>query len=71
MRQITHQWDIWLTNEADDAGPADQVGDDVGEVGEHEYGQHLQGLHPPAQQRAGLQTEFRIPNKIYSQHKDK
>ncbi len=37
-----------LTNKTNDARPADQICCDVGEVGEDEDTQHLQGLHPPA-----------------------
>jgi hypothetical protein len=40
-----------LTNKTDDSRPADQISCDVGEVGEDEDTQHLQGLHPPATQR--------------------
>jgi hypothetical protein len=39
-----------LTNKTNDARPADQICCDVGEVGEDEDTQHLQGLYPPATQ---------------------
>jgi hypothetical protein len=43
-----------LTDKTNDARPADQISCDVGEVGEDEDTQHLQGLYAPARQRVAI-----------------
>jgi hypothetical protein len=43
-----------LTDKADNPRPADQISCDVGEVGEDEDTQHLQGLNASVSQRVAI-----------------